>query len=181
MQKEVPHSEASAVLCPRELAIAIVKDAGGTCNPIALGFVMRTSIRPPMLAVSIVPTHHSAGAIRHAGEFVVAYPSEHQAEETLLYGTKSGRDVNKLALTGAQTQPATVIDGVLLADAVANFECKLVGEMTTGDHVIFVGEVVCSHLNEAPPGRCYIIGPGHRLGGIEACRTGGGASPAPPS
>jgi len=166
VQKQVSCSEARNVCCPRELVIAIVRDRDGKCNPITLGFMMSTSIKPPMIAVSIVPTHHSASAIRHAREFVVALPSEHQAEESMRYGTTSGRDCDKLADAGAKTQPAREIDCVLLSDAVANFECRLVGEMETGDHVIFVGEVVCAHVNETPLRRLYILGPGHRLGGL---------------
>ena len=166
MQKEVPFSEARDARYPREVVIGIAKDANGKCNPIALGFVMNTSIKPPMIAVSIVPTHHTTAAIRHSGEFVIALPSEHQAEETMLYGTRSGRDTDKLTLANAKTEPAREIDCVLLSDAVANYECKLVGDMQTGDHVVFVGEVVCSHVNETPLRRLYIVGPGHELGSV---------------
>ena len=167
MQREIPYVDARPAWCPRELVVAIARDSDGKCNPIALGFVMSTSIQPPMLAVSIVPTHHTAGAIRHSREFVVALPSEDQADETMLYGTKSGRDCDKLALADAKTEPASRIDCVLLSDAAANFECRLVTEMATGDHVIFVGEVVCAHVSEEPRRRLYITGPGHALGGVE--------------
>ena len=132
MQKEVPYSEARSAWCPRGVVIGIARDAGGKCNPIALGVAMGTSIQPPMLAVSIVPTHHTAGAIRHSREFVVVLPLEDQADETMLYGTKSGRDCDKLALADAKTEPASRIDCVLLSDGVANIECRLVAEMTTG-------------------------------------------------
>ena len=46
--------------------------------------------------------------------------------------------------------------GLFLADAVANFECKLESELETGDHFLLVGRVVASHVNEA-----------HRIGVIE--------------
>ena len=70
----------------------------------------------------------------------------------MLYGTKSGRDCDKLALADAKTEPASRIDCVLLSDAAANFECRLVAEMATGDHVIFVGEVErCCRLDGAQP------------------------------
>jgi flavin reductase (DIM6/NTAB) family NADH-FMN oxidoreductase RutF len=59
-----------------------------------------------------------------------------------------------------------VIDSVLLADAVANFECRVVSEMQTGDHVIFVGQVVASHVNEdASRKRLYSVGH-ERLGAV---------------
>ena len=63
------------------------------------------------------------------------------------------------------TQPSEHIDSLLLIDAVANFECRLVSEHTTGDHLILVGEVIHAHLNEDKTvDRLYIIGPGFKLG-----------------
>ena len=164
MQRQVAYQEAQAARLPREVVIGIAKDERGKYNPITLGMVMVPSVRPPMFAVSIAKHQYSVGAFRRSREFVVALPAEGQAEEALVYGTRSGRDTDKLALTGAKTQKAAVIDGVLLADAVANFECRLVGEFEAGDHIVFVGEVVCAHVNETARRRLYIVGPGHTMG-----------------
>jgi len=166
MQREASYSDAINSKYPEQIVIAIAKDAKGNCNPITLGWTMIVSGSPPMMAVSIGKTRWSLEAFRLAKEFVVAFPSERQQEETMLFGTKSGRDMDKLAAAGAKTQPAKVIDGVLLADAVANFECKLVGEMEAGDHVIFVGEIVQAHRNEKPLNRLYTVGPNYKLGGL---------------
>jgi len=51
---------------------------------------------------------------------------------------------------------------------VANFECRLIGEYTTGDHVIFVGEVLLAHVNPDSHGRIYIVGKGYKMSGISA-------------
>jgi len=166
MQRQVPYAQAIATKYPEQVVIGIAKDPQGKCNPISLGWSMITSHAPPMLAVSVGKRRYSLEAFRQARQFVVAFPSVQQARETLVFGTKSGRDADKLALAAAETQPAEKIDCVLLADAVANFECRLVGELETGDHVIFVGEVVCSHVNDRPVGRLYIVGPGHALAGV---------------
>lgn len=166
MQKQAPYALAMKLKCPRELVIALARDPQGKCNPIALGWMMNTSFDPPMIAVSIGKPRYSLEAFRHSRQFVVAFPSADQEKDTMLFGTESGRDCDKLALARSATQPAEKIDCVLLSDAVANFECELVSELDTGDHVIFVGEVVCSHLNEGPRERLYILGPGHTLGGL---------------
>ena len=166
MQKEVPFSEAKNARYPKGIFIAIAKDANGKCNPVTAGSVMYVSANPSMFAVSLSPTHHTTAAIRHSKEFVIALPSEGQAEETMLYGTRSGRDTDKFAVANAKTEPAHKIDCVLLSDAVANYECKLVDEVKTGDHVVFAGEVVCSHVNETPLKRLYITGPGYKMGGV---------------
>jgi flavin reductase (DIM6/NTAB) family NADH-FMN oxidoreductase RutF len=167
MQKEVKYGNAIVTKFPEQVAIAIAKEKDGKYNPITLGWMMNTSIQPPMLAISVGITRHSLEVIRKAKEFVVAFPSEEQAQEAVFYGSKSGRDLDKIKAFGGTTEPAQKIDCVLLADAVANFECRLAGELATGDHVIFVGEVVASHINTQPKKRVYAKGPGHEMGGVK--------------
>ena len=38
----------------------------------------------------------------------------------------------------------------LVEECVANLECRLVGQLTTGDHTIFAGEVVGVWVNDDP-------------------------------
>ncbi len=166
MQRETPYSQAIGTKYPEQTVIALARDASGKCNPITLGWTMVTSHMPPMMAISIGKTRHSLEVIRRAGEFVIAFPSSDQEREAMLFGTKSGRDTDKLTEAGSKTQPASKIDCVLLAHAVANFECRLVGEMETGDHVIFVGEVVCCHVNENRLDRLYTVGEGYKMAGL---------------
>jgi flavin reductase (DIM6/NTAB) family NADH-FMN oxidoreductase RutF len=166
MQRQASYSEAIASKYPEQIVIAIARDAQGKYNPITLGWTMITSGSPPMMAISIGKTRWSLEAVRQAKEFVIAFPSEHQRDETMLFGTRSGRDGDKLAQAGTETQPAQVIDGVLLTGAVANFECRLVGELETGDHVIFVGEVVRACRNETDLNRLYTVGPNYQMAGL---------------
>ena len=56
------------------------------------------------------------------------------------------------------------IHSVLLANAVANLERRLESRMSAGDHIIFVGKVVASHINTKPKKRLYTVGPGHKMG-----------------
>lgn len=166
MQKEEAYTKAIILKYPEQVVIAIARDPQGKYNPITLGWSMIASHNPPMMAIGVGKTRYSLEAIRQAGEFVVAFPSEHQADEAMLFGTKSGRDTDKLSEADAAIEPAESIDCVLLSDAVANFECKLIGELETGDHVVFAGEVVRTHVNEQVLNRLYTVGPGHTLGGL---------------
>jgi len=168
MQVKVPYAQAIARKYPEPVAIAIARDPQGKQNPITLGWVMCTSHDPPMLAISVGLTRYSLEAIRQARQFVVAFPSTGMEEDALFFGTKSGRDVDKLAVRKTPTAPATEIDGVLLADAVANFECVLDGEMRTGDHVIFAGRVVAAHVNaDRTVRRLYTVDKNYKMGGVK--------------
>jgi flavin reductase (DIM6/NTAB) family NADH-FMN oxidoreductase RutF len=166
MQREVDYPEAIVTKYPEQIVVAIAKDTKGKYNPITLGWTMLASGTPPMMAVAIARNQWSILAFRHAREFVIAFPSEHQEKEVMLFGTKSGRDCDKLAEAHANTEPAKVIDCVLLADAVANFECNLIGEMEAGDHIIFLGEVLRAHRNESDLKRLYTIAPGCKMRGL---------------
>ena len=168
MQVETPFNDAIVRKYPEQVVIVLAREKSGRVNPITLGWTMITSHVPPMMAFSVGVTRYSLGVLREAGECVIAFPSELQARETMLFGTTSGRDTDKLALSGAKTSPAKTVDCVLLDDAVANFECRLAGELRTGDHVIFTGEIVASHLNPDAPGRLYTVGKGYIMAGVRA-------------
>jgi flavin reductase (DIM6/NTAB) family NADH-FMN oxidoreductase RutF len=88
------------------------------------------------------------------------------AEAALFFGSRSGRDTDKFAEFDCRTLPARKIDSVLLADAVANFECTLESHTSVGDHIIFVGRVVASHVNTRPKKRLYTVASGHKLGSV---------------
>jgi flavin reductase (DIM6/NTAB) family NADH-FMN oxidoreductase RutF len=159
MQIPAPYEQAAERRFPEQITIAIAKDPRGKHNPITISWTMLTSIEPPMLAISVGKQRYSATALRHAREFVLSLVSTGMTTEAVFHGTKSGRDLDKLAECGTKTQPATEIDSVLLADAVANFECKLESEHETGDHVIFVGRVVAAHVHQDPDvRRLYALG-----------------------
>lgn len=166
MQKEAPYSVAIESRFPEQIAIVLARDAKGNCNPITIGWVMPTSINPPMLAISLGKDRWTTDAIRRTREFVIAYPSEAQAEAAKYFGTCSGRDSNKLSTVRCETERARVVDSRILTDAVANFECRLVAEFTTGDHVIFVGEVLCSYINTNPANRLFTLIRSEHMGGL---------------
>jgi len=159
MQIAATYEQAAERRFPEQITIAIAKDANGKHNPITISWTMLTSIEPPMMAISVGKERYSANALRHAREFVLSLPSAEMSNDAVFHGTKSGRDMDKLAECGTKTQPATRIDSVLLADAVANFECKLESEHETGDHIIFVARVVAAHMHEDPAvRRLYALG-----------------------
>ncbi len=152
---------------PEAISLAIVRDAGGKYNPIPLGWMMMTSREPPLLAISIGKTRYSLEALRQTREFVLAFPPSTMGPEILQFGTASGRNADKLADTPVATQPAGKIDGLLLTDAAANFECRVISEMQTGDHVLFVAEVVGAYVNvDESVRRLYSVARGDSTGVI---------------
>jgi len=166
MQKQVEYKEAIGTKYPEQVVIAIAKDKAGKANPVTLGWTMIASGSPPMMAIAVASRHYSIETIRHSKCFTIVFPSSEMADAALFFGSRTGRDIDKFADFDCKTEPAKAIDSVLLCDAVANFECELESETVAGDHIIFVGKIVCSHINTEPKKRLYTVGPGHRLGAV---------------
>jgi flavin reductase (DIM6/NTAB) family NADH-FMN oxidoreductase RutF len=166
MQKQAEFPEAIKTKYPEQVVIAIARDKAGRANPITLGWTMIVSGKPPMMAIAVASTHYSIETVRHSKCFCLAFPSSDMADAALFFGSKSGRDIDKFAEFDCKTEPAKTIDSVLLSDAVANFECTLESETEAGDHIIFVGKVICSHINTEPKKRLYTVAPGHKLGSV---------------
>jgi flavin reductase (DIM6/NTAB) family NADH-FMN oxidoreductase RutF len=166
MQKQVKYEQAVKTKYPEQVVIAIAKDKKGKANPVTLGWTMIASYEPLMMAIAVAKTHYSIKTIRHSKCFTIAFPSSQMADAALSFGSKSGRDTDKFAEFDCKTLPAKKINSVLLADAVANFECTLESQISVGDHIIFVGKVVASHVNTKRKKRLYTVGPGHKLGPV---------------
>ena len=146
--KEVSYGEAMKKKYPEQIGWAVSMTPEGRPNVIVLGWVMPASGVPPMIAISVGLTRYSHECVKKCKEFVVVFPAVGQEEATNLCGTKSGRKIDKFKEAGLKAVKAKKVKPPLVDGAVANFECKLVGECDAGDHTIFVGEVVASHVNE---------------------------------
>lgn len=163
MQKEITYSEAKRCKFPEPVHISIIRDKHGRYNPISMAWAMFTSIEPPMVAISIGFDRYSYEAIEYSGEFVFVLPSESMGEAVRYFGSTSGRDIDKLNALGIATQPATKIDNVLLSDAVANFECVVQSKVRSGDHMIYAGLIVASHINTDPEALHRLYSVDHRV------------------
>jgi flavin reductase (DIM6/NTAB) family NADH-FMN oxidoreductase RutF len=150
---------------PEQVSWAISVDCEGKADIISLGWCMPTSFDPPMIAISVGKTRYSQKLISESREFVLAFPSEEMGKEVLYCGTHSGRDVDKFKETGLVAVPAKKVRPPLIEGCVANFECRVVGEIETGDHTIFVGEIVAAHVSEEKKRRLYNLGD-YKLSGL---------------
>jgi flavin reductase (DIM6/NTAB) family NADH-FMN oxidoreductase RutF len=156
--KRVSPDEALKRKYPEWIVLVVTIDQEGQVDVMPAGWCMVVSGQPLMLAVSIHPDRHTHKLLSEAGEFVVSFPSAGQGPAVWFCGSHSGRDVDKIDHTDLELLPAAEIRTPLIEAAVANFECRLAGQMDTGDHTIFVGEVVAAHIDEHASGRLVNFG-----------------------
>jgi flavin reductase (DIM6/NTAB) family NADH-FMN oxidoreductase RutF len=102
-------------------------------------WIMQASFNPLMLAVSINPGNASYEMLHVTGGFTVNVLKQGQLDLARLLGTRSGRDQDKLA--GVRSRPGR-LGSPILEDALAYFECELMGRTRAGDHELILGRVV---------------------------------------
>jgi flavin reductase (DIM6/NTAB) family NADH-FMN oxidoreductase RutF/DNA-binding FadR family transcriptional regulator len=96
--------------------------------------VSSLSLDPPMLLVCLSKSSSTQQAIAAAGHFAVNILAEGQAAEAMRFASKGDKFAGVNVLEGTTGEP-------LLADALANLECRVVEEVTGGTHSVFLAEV----------------------------------------
>ena len=134
---------------PVKIALAIVRDQEGKDNAITLEWYMRTSIEPPMFAISVGHQRYSHHCLLNFRYFNLCFPSPEQVEAVKLCGSISGRDNDKMALCQFDTFPGKLVKLPVIRKAAANFECVVISQLRSGDHTIFTGEVKYSWYDES--------------------------------
>ncbi|MCK5346031.1 MAG: flavin reductase family protein, partial [Candidatus Heimdallarchaeota archaeon] len=120
---------------------------------------------PFLMLISIAFTRYSHDEIARMGEFVINYPNDGQARGAWLCGVESGRNQNKIKKSGLKLVNSRVVRTPTIDDVSVALECELVNSFVTGDHTVFVGEVVAitgnpmksKHLYAAPNSRLIAL------------------------
>ncbi|KUO40203.1 MAG: hypothetical protein AVW06_02715 [Hadesarchaea archaeon DG-33-1] len=145
---DIDPSIASPLLSPKLAVLVTTNDAQSKPNIITLAWAMPTSRNPPLVAISVGTRRYSHRLIESCEEFVVNVPSQRILEQVHYCGRKSGRVINKFAETKLTKLKSQKVEPPRIKECVAHIECKLVGKLRTGDHTIFIGEVVAASVDE---------------------------------
>jgi flavin reductase (DIM6/NTAB) family NADH-FMN oxidoreductase RutF len=113
--------------------------AGGRRDGFTAAWIMQVSFNPLLLAVSINPENASYELLHASGGFTVNVLKQGQLEMARHFGTRSGRTEDKLASMG--WRPGRT-GGPILDQALAYFDCELMGRHRGGDHELVLGRVV---------------------------------------
>jgi flavin reductase (DIM6/NTAB) family NADH-FMN oxidoreductase RutF len=95
------------------------------------------------------PGHATYRNIRRARQFTVSFPRPTELIASSLAATPRCEDNTKPALALLSTQPATTVDGVLVADCYLHLECVLHSMLDGfGANSLIIGEVVAASADE---------------------------------
>ncbi|MEJ5327347.1 MAG: flavin reductase family protein [Candidatus Bathyarchaeia archaeon] len=144
----VDFSSAYRLLHPMHTVLVSCVGKHGKPNVLPLAWVMPTSMNPPLAAVSIAPGRYSHTLIEETKEFVINIPTVEIVKQTLACGKLSGRGHDKFRETGLTPLPARKVKAPIIKECIAHLECSLYNQFKTGDHTIFVGEVLEAYADK---------------------------------
>ena len=81
--------------------------------------------------------------------FTVNIPGEEHVAEADLFGTASGRDVDKFAVTGLTPVRSKLVDAPYVAEFSLVLECNVIHTLEIGLHTQFIGEIMDVKADEA--------------------------------
>ena len=116
------------------------KPYGLTCNSFA-----SVSLNPPLVLWSLGMFSNGLNTFQNASHFAVNILGESQQELANKFAKSSGDK-----FSGVDWKPG-LGNAPVLADSVANFQCRAVNRYYGGDHVIFLGAVEAYSYNREEP------------------------------
>lgn len=161
------------VVVPRPIAFVSTVSADGRFNVAPFSFFNAITSRPPLVGFSIGSreggSKDTLRNVRAAGDFVVNIVNEPLLARAVQASSDWPADVSEFDLTGLTPAPSKRVKSPRVGESPVSLECRLEREITLGEAVFVVGEIVCAHLDESvlTEGRVDIakLKPAGRLGG----------------
>ncbi len=123
--------------------------SGGQLNGYIANTAFQVTAKPARFAVACNKDNHTCGLIGQSQVFALSILAQDTKAELIgLFGYQSGRTVDKFAAVRHRTGQTGA--PILLEDALAWFECKVVQTIDVGTHLLFVGEVVDGDVTDNP-------------------------------
>jgi flavin reductase (DIM6/NTAB) family NADH-FMN oxidoreductase RutF len=147
MKREIARDQAYRLIAcgPVTLVTSFYK---GDMNLMTASWLAPISYRPMLIGLSVHQATLTHELIKKGQEFAINVPTHELVKQVKYCGTVSGRDQNKLKVTGLHEEGPRLIRPVLIRECIAHIECSVVEAVTPGDHTIFIAEVIAAQAEE---------------------------------
>lgn len=114
--------------------------------------IMQITSSPATVAVSMNHDNYTNACMKRAGVFSVSILSE-QSDPALIgqFGFQSGRDVNKFDGISFEEHESLPV----LSDCCGYLICRIIDQMETDTHTVFLGEVIDGDVKGTVPAMTY--------------------------
>lgn len=142
---------------PNPVAVLLVNDQQERNGMIA-SWMTQVSYDPPQILVAVRPNRYTHAMLHAAGFFTLNLLQEDQADRVSQFKLKGDARDEKFA----QLEVAEDANGQpYLPDSAAVFHCRVVQVVETGDHTLFVGEVLDAGSSDARGLSTITLGKGY--------------------
>ncbi|MDD5224477.1 MAG: flavin reductase family protein [bacterium] len=135
--------------------------AGDSVNGMIASWVMQVSFQPRLIAVGVKKERRSHDLIRDGGVFSLCVLDKNQSGQMGLF--KGEKRIDDKTIEGVPYEKLKT-GAPVLKECVGFVECKLVQSVETGDHTVFVGEVINEGVRGGDPLTTWDLA-GHYYGG----------------
>jgi len=139
--KKFPLSKVYQLIEPSPVVMVTTKHKG-KANVMTMSWVMPMEFTPPLIGCVISELNHSFTAVRSTKECVIAIPTVDIAKTVVDIGNCSGEDVDKFQKFNVTPVAAKKVKAPLIAECLANLECRVVNTVLVKKYNFFVLEVV---------------------------------------
>ena len=141
----LPIAMAFTLIEPGPVVLVTTK-SGAKDNVMTISWTMVVDFTP-RFAITTGPWNHSFAALRKVRECVIAVPGADLLDEVVGIGTCSGAKTDKFAKFGLTRAKAKHVGAPLVAECLANIECRVVDIVQK--HNIVVLDGVAAWVDEA--------------------------------
>jgi flavin reductase (DIM6/NTAB) family NADH-FMN oxidoreductase RutF len=139
--KNIPLSKVFQLIEPGPVVL-LTTASKGRANVMTMSWHMMMEFVPPLIGCVVSPANYSYKALRATRECVLAIPTVDLATRVVEIGNCSGQDVNKFEAFELTPVRAKKVSAPLIAECLANLECKVVETRMANKYAFFVLEVI---------------------------------------
>ena len=145
---EIKFAQVTGLTSPNPLTLVCTKKEDGTTNLSTISWWMPLSFNPNLFAVAINKGSHGGDRLCETGEAVLVIPSVGSEKYIFGCGSKNGKDINKAEAFDIEMKQIDGTDIKIPVRSTAAVVGKLVRYEETGDHNLYILEVVKAYGDE---------------------------------
>ena len=131
MTEQTYHADAQQKLDLMKKGAFLTTAFGGKVNTMVIGWgSIGYMWRLPIFTALVRQNRFTHGLLEKTGQFTVTFPTQDLPEALQICGTKSGRNMDKLAACGLTAAPARKIETPRLDVPGYHYECKVLYKTT---------------------------------------------------
>jgi flavin reductase (DIM6/NTAB) family NADH-FMN oxidoreductase RutF len=140
---------AKTLLYPTPVLVVGSYDKEGRANVMTASWGGICCSSPPCIAVSLRKVTFSYGNVMERQAFTINIPSEEYLAKADYFGTVSGKNVDKFAVSGLTPVKGDFVDAPYVGEFPLVIECKVLKTVEIGIHTQFIGEIMDVKADES--------------------------------